>query len=98
MMLEEMPAGLLWEWVAFSHVAPFGPERADLRAGIVASVVANSSRNPKKKPKPFSPGDFMPKFERPKKVQTWEEQLAIVVELNQALGGQDLRKNRGGPN
>ena len=38
---------------------PFGDERADLRAGIVAATVANVNRA---KGKPLSPSDFMPDF------------------------------------
>lgn len=94
-----MPASILWEWIAYSHVDPFGEERDDLRAGIIASVIANSNRNPKKRPRPFTPGDFMPKLDRrPKKTQSWEEQLKIVEQLNAAFGGKDLRGNKGGPN
>jgi hypothetical protein len=33
---------------------------ADLRAGIVASTIANVNRDPKKKPDAYQPADFMP--------------------------------------
>jgi hypothetical protein len=57
----------LAEWEAYYHMEPFGEERADLRAGIVASTVANVQRDRKKKPQPFKPEDFMPKFNKPRK-------------------------------
>ena len=38
--------------------------RDDLRAGIVASTVANCNRDSEKKPEPFQPLDFMPNFRR----------------------------------
>lgn len=65
----EGPDGLLsqmsWEqfrgWLAYSQIEPFGEERGDLRAGIVASVIANVNRDPKKG-KAFQAKDFMPRF------------------------------------
>ena len=42
---------------------PPGEVRADLRSGIVASVIATVNRDPKRRPRAFAPGDFMPKFE-----------------------------------
>ena len=48
--------------MAFYNAEPFGGERGDLQAGIVASTVANVNRDPKKKRKPYEPGDFMPEF------------------------------------
>lgn len=55
---------MTWEqfsgWMRYYQEEPFGEERADLRSGIVASVIANVNRDDKKKPKPFKPSDFMP--------------------------------------
>lgn len=51
------------EWQAFYDLEPFGDMRADLRAGIVASTVANVMGDPKK---PLSPSDFMPLLESDK--------------------------------
>lgn len=48
------------EWIAYSRVEPFGEERGDLRAGIVASTIANSASS--KSSKKFAPGEFMPDF------------------------------------
>lgn len=47
-------------WVYF-NLEPWGIEREDLRAGIVASTIANANRDPKKKAQPFTPDQFMPK-------------------------------------
>lgn len=51
-------------WHQYSLVEPFGEERGDLRAGIVASVIANSNRDPKRRPQPFTAQDFMPDYRR----------------------------------
>lgn len=49
------------EFIALDRVDPWGEWRADLRAGIVASVIANVNRA--KKTNAFTAKDFMP-FER----------------------------------
>lgn len=78
--------------MAYAGLEPFGEERADLRAGIVASTVANAARDPKTQRDPFTPQEFMPKFEtREPTEQTPEQMLSIVELLNAAFGGQDLR-------
>ena len=40
-MLASISMPLFREWQAFWNVAPFGDERADLRAGVVAAQVFN---------------------------------------------------------
>jgi hypothetical protein len=50
-------------WVHYG-LEPWGLEREDLRSGIVASTIANANRDPKKRPRPFTPDQFMPRFDR----------------------------------
>lgn len=61
--VEGMLSAMTWRqfvgWMRYYSVEPFGEERADLRSAIVASVIANTHRDPKKRPEPFSPRDFM---------------------------------------
>lgn len=45
--------------MAYSHLEPFGEERADLRAAMIASLIANANRDSKKHPSPFTIDDFM---------------------------------------
>lgn len=73
------------EWVAFLELEPHGEERADLRAGIVASTYANANR--KKGQKAFKPTDFMPKFGKQQKEQTEEELMMNAELMAQAFGG-----------
>ena len=47
------------EWIAYHGLEPFGEERADLRAGIVAATVANVHRG--RGQRALKPADFMPK-------------------------------------
>lgn len=60
-MLGRMTSRQVAEWMAYNQIEPFGEERADLRAGIVASTIANVNRG---KGQPMKPADFMPKFDR----------------------------------
>lgn len=38
-LLDTMSSSELSEWQAFDQLSPFGPERADLRAGIVTQAI-----------------------------------------------------------
>jgi len=89
-LLAQISSRELTEWMAYALVEPWGEERADFRAGVVASVTANAYRDPKKRRTPYEPKDFMPSFAR-KQPQGWEQQLQIVKLLNVAMGGKDLR-------
>lgn len=89
-LLTRISSHELTEWIAYAEIDPFGEWRSDLRAGIVASTVANTARDPKRRHKAYAAADFMPTFER--KEQSWEDQLSYVEMLNRAFGGRDLRK------
>lgn len=60
-MLTRMSSRELSEWMAYATLEPFGEERADLRAGIVASAVVNVHRT--QSDKAAQPSDFMPTFD-----------------------------------
>ena len=64
---ERMSGRELQEWIAFDRISPFGDERADLRSGIVSSVIANANRS---RGEPFRPSDFMPFLDKPKSTPT----------------------------
>jgi hypothetical protein len=61
-MLDRMTWQQLCGWVAYHRQNPFGEARADLRTGILASLIANVNRDPKRKPQPYKAEDFIPKF------------------------------------
>lgn len=54
------------EWRCYYELEPWGEERADLRAGIIASTVYNIGKG---KGRMLSPADFMPKFDRRRQTQ-----------------------------
>lgn len=53
-----MTAEEFGEWQALYRISPWGEWSADLRAGIIASTMANVNRGENKKP--YTPLDFMP--------------------------------------
>lgn len=70
-----MSARDISEAIAYSRIEPWGEEREDFRAGIVASTIANVNRASNSKP--FTPRDFMPDFSR--KPETKAEKLKRQV-------------------
>lgn len=58
-LLASMSAREFTEWMAFDSLEPFGDQRADLRAGIVAATVVNSNPWRKKGSRAARPSDFM---------------------------------------
>lgn len=77
--------------MAYERVAgTLGPERDDLLHAINATTVANANRGKGKAPMKVTA--FMPKWDRR---QSWEEQLAIVRDLNRRMGGTDQTRKRG---
>lgn len=81
-MLDRMSHAEFLEWHDYYATEPFGEERGDLRAGIVASIIANVNRDPKKRKEPYQPTDFMPFYEAPPPTP---EQVAHKIRA--ALGG-----------
>lgn len=61
-MLAQMSWSQYVAWTIYARMEPFGEERDDLRAGIIASTIANANRDSRRKPDPFKASDFMPKF------------------------------------
>lgn len=77
-MMNMMSAGELTYWQAYSSIEPFGEERADLRMGILASLIANVNR--KKGSKAYKPEQFMPKFYKTVEGKLTKEGLALKAE------------------
>ena len=46
--------------MAFYRLEPWGFDADNWRAALVAAMVANTVRDPKKRRKPYQPVDFMP--------------------------------------
>jgi len=79
------------EWIAFHSLEPWGEERADLRAAIVASTIANVNRA--KGQPAFKVADFMPEFDRAARRQTPEQMQMILRSMAGVLQQREQRKN-----
>jgi hypothetical protein len=66
--------------MAFYHMDPWGEERADLRAGIIASVIANVNRG-RRSTRRFKPADFMPQFTRTRPRQETGEMIRNITRV-----------------
>ena len=83
--MAEMSSRQLAEWIAYYQLEPWGEERADLRAGIVASTIANVNRSAKRT-KPYTPRDFMPRFDAEPEEPT-ETATRLMAKMRAALSG-----------
>lgn len=94
-LARRMPHRVLREWVDYFQVEPFGEERADLRAAMIAMVTANVHRG--KKTSPYKLTDFMPKFgEEAERQRLTPQQLSTkVFWINRLLGGSYINKRQG---
>jgi hypothetical protein len=81
------------EWLAFMELEPFGPGRDELRAGVIAAVIANVNRDSKRSSEPFVPADFFPNLREPGPLepadslptpQTLEQKLLAWAAVQQA--------------
>jgi len=97
-----MPCRILREWAEYAAVEPFGDGRADIRAAIIASTVANCApRSKKGRRKPFKIEDFMPKFRAGKSERrgdtpqlTPDQLFAKLQFMTMALGGKVVDKRQ----
>lgn len=74
MLLRELTSKQFSEWLVWYSIEPFGDQRADLRAGIIAATMSNRWRG--KHEQPSEPIDFMPFHRRHK--QTPDEMKALL--------------------
>ena len=73
---QRMSGREFFRWIAYSVIEPWGEERADLRAAMIASTIANVNRG---KGRPVVPIErFMPKFgpKQPAKKQSVQDMMA----------------------
>lgn len=83
-LLANLDAYELTEWMAFDSIETLGEARSDLRAGIIASAVANHGARDIKQP--YRPIDFMPyqakpEDDKPVLVADKEKQSALILQL-----------------
>lgn len=72
--------------------------RKDTRFALAPLMLAEANRDPKRRRRPYKLEDFMlhsQPLKAPPVVKSWQEQLGVVEQMNRALGGRDLRPQRG---
>lgn len=87
-----MSASEFAEWQAYARIDPFGEEREDQRAGVIAAVIANVHRDPKKRKDPFDWEWFLRPKDKPKEPQTWQQMLTIALVSAEVYGHKDMRQ------
>lgn len=91
-LLSRISSRELSEWlIYFSQEGPTGDERADWRAAMIASTIANVHRDPKRKREPYTIEDFMGKFDSDEirdQGRAMENQIELAKSLQRSLGGQ----------
>ena len=83
-----MDSAELTEWYAFMRIRPLPEACEDLRAGVLASAVANFGGRDIQKP--YRPIDFMPfaeKDDKPVLLETPEQQSALILHAVFGKGG-----------
>jgi hypothetical protein len=87
---ERIDSAEFGEWIAYMSIEPFGDRIADLRAGTIASVVANTNRakdTPAYTPLDFTPWAKDPEPEKPAAPSA--EEMALLFGVNLA----ELKRN-----
>lgn len=63
--------------------------RTDARFALVATLIANTNRDPNKKPEPFTLEDFMPQVQEESEPLDDDETLQHIRALNAIFGGKE---------
>lgn len=90
-MLRDVRPSELGLWAALWQIDPWGRERGDLQAGIIASIIAEANRDHKRRSEPFAPLDFMP-FQRMSKEDREKE---LSAKIRRGLLGAGKGKPKG---
>jgi len=97
-MLKHMACSTYLDWMRYAALEPFDQQRADLRAGIIASTIVNVAMGlTGSKGRLTTPSDFMPFSSEPEPPRQTADQLYQKIRvLNRLLGGRviDERKPR----
>lgn len=96
-LLRRMPRSLLYEWLAYFELEPFGPARADLRAGVIGAAVLNSAFGRKRGARVIQPSDLFENLKPPAKRQTAQQMSDAAKNLTRMFGGLVLKKGERPP-
>lgn len=88
--MDQMPARLMDEWIAFFNLEPFGGFQDEFRSGMITSTIANTARDEKEKPDPYQPTDFMREVFTNEIEITREEKLKKLSNIFSSFGAKRL--------
>jgi hypothetical protein len=79
------------EWIAYYGMSPFGPQRDDIRSGVLGASLASMWA---KKGSRLKASDFMPDFEKskPENRQESQEQIWAKLRIFQKAHNDNLRR------
>ena len=86
--------------MALYTIEPFGQDRIDLGAAVVATTIAEVNRDPKSRSAPFTYKDFLPKYrwrdeEKVEAAVSGEDLTARAMDVFRRLGGTVAKKVKG---
>lgn len=81
-------------WRAYQEIEPWGERRADFRMAILASLIVNVNRDPKKS-RAAKPSDFMPKFGVRKRGKQSAAQILATMSGFAAAHNANLKQRKG---
>lgn len=79
-----MPINEFYESYFCDQIEPFGDRRLDLLFGMLSVLIANVNRDPKTKPQPYKPDDFMIQWDPKPEVRQTEKQIFAFMKFIQA--------------
>lgn len=93
-MLAAMTPSQLGEWLAYYEIDPWGEQRADLRAAIVATEIHRAAGSRRSDGQPIEPKQFMRFIDQPqqKPVSQSEKLRAILKNLGSSKSAKTKRK------
>lgn len=88
-MLRDVSPSEFGVWFAAYRLSPWGEWRDDFQSGLLASIIANVNRDPKRRAEPFSATDFMydqmvEAHEASKKAETISRNMRDFFKLHNA--------------
>jgi hypothetical protein len=92
-MLSRMSARELAEWRTYDELEPIGAPRADLRSAILAQILANAHRDPKKEALTLEQFVLKTPDALVREKTEEEKELELVARIKRSLGGDPREKD-----
>lgn len=83
------------EWIAYHGIDPWDRARADLSRAMIAKIIADVNRDPKRHPQPYDIEAFMPQFggeQRQSKDDDWKALWGYASLLSARGKGRMLKR------